>query len=205
MRNRLLVVFAVAATVGIGAASIGAQHRFDTTSVQSEIAQVAAQYPAIVAEVNGAEISGHELAIREYLVRQNTPALNVKDAREVAIQSLIEERVLLEAATREKLWVSEAEVLSAIAELQAMAAKDQELRDAFRATAKQLGVPEEAVTNDKRVIGLYQQAFTLGRIRDHIADSLPAEKRMDSTAIKEAIDKHVASQRPEVRMRIQLR
>jgi len=112
-------------------------------------------------------------AIREHLVRQNTPELSVKDAREFAMKSIIEERVLLEAATRASLWVSEHEALSAIAELRAIAVKNQELRDAFRATAEQLGVPEECRTNDKRVISLYQQAFTLGRMRDHIANSLP--------------------------------
>lgn len=198
LKHKTLVGLLVVAAVWV-APAIFAQRTDEIRSAHLALRQAGTGYPDVVGEVNGTQISGRELGAREYVVQKNNPGLGAEHVREVALHAITEERVLLEAAAREGLVVDTREVLDEIGRFRRLAAENEELRDAFRATAEQLGVPEDAVFDDDRVIALYRKAFTLGRMRERIAQSLPAERRGDPGALQGAVDEFVSEKQPRVR------
>ena len=198
LKQKVLVALLLVA-VALATPAIVAQRTDEIRSAHLALRQAGTAYPDVVGEVNGAPISGRELGSREYIVQKNNPGLAAEQVREVAVHAIMEERVLLEAATREGLVVDSREVLDEIGRLRRLAAEHEELRDAFRATAEQLAVPEDVVFDDDRVIALYRKAFTLGRMRERIAQTLPAERRGDPAALQGAVDEFVSEKHPRVR------
>jgi hypothetical protein len=174
----------------------------DVQKLPFTLQSAGSKYPAVVGEVNGIPISGRELGLREYFVREGDPSLGAAEAREVAVQAIAEERVLLQAAALEGRVVERREVLDEIGRLRSAAGQDRDLRAAFRTTAKQLGITEDQVFTDERVIAVYQKAFTLGRMREHVAQGLPVEHRADPAAVQGAVDRLMAERQPRVRMLI---
>jgi hypothetical protein len=198
-RTASLIILAGVVAVGCGTPLDSGD---DVQVVPSALQSVGAQYPAVVGEVNGVSISGRELGLREYFVREGNPSLGAAETRKMAVHAIVEDRVLLQAAAREGLVVDRRDVLDEIGRLRSAASNDRDLRAAFRATAKQLGITEDQVFTDERVVAVYQQAFTLGRMREHVAESLPVERRADPAAAQGAVDQFVAERQPQVRMLI---
>lgn len=172
----------------------------DVRSAHHGLVEAGSGYGAVVGEVNGVQISGAELGTREYFVRRNEPALESAEVREVAIRAIVEDRVMLEAAAGEGFLVNPQEVLAEVAQLRQLAAKDEGLRNAFRATADQFGIAEDEVFTDARVLAQYQRAFTLGRMKTRIVETLPAERRTDAAAVQGAMDRFVMAHNPRVRI-----
>lgn len=199
MLKRRILLIVLAGAVALGAQGIRAQRGGDIRAAHFALRQAGSSYPAVVGEVDGTQISGRELGAREYFVQRNNPNLPPEEVREIAIHAITEERVLLAAATREGLFTDTQEALDEINQLRKAAAQNEDLQDAFRAAAEQLGVAEDAVFDDDRVIAIYRKAFTLGRMREHIAQSLPGERRGDPAAVQGAVDEFVAEKQPRVR------
>lgn len=168
--------------------------------VADRLEDAGAVYPAVVGEVNGQQISGGQLGAREYFVRRNEPGLGAAEIRRVAVNAIVADRVLLQAAAEQGLTVDAQEVLAELDQMRKLAAEDGELRAAFQSTAAQLGITEDEVFRDPRVIAQYQRAFTLGRMKTRIIETLPLGERTDAIQVERAVNQFVAAHRPRVRM-----
>lgn len=196
--NRIVGWVVLAAGIAVGCDAITSSgHR---VRVADRLEDAGADYPAVVGEINGQQISGSELGAREYFVRRNEPGIGATEVRRVAINAIIADRVLLQSAAEQGLTVDAQEVLAELDQMRQLAAEDDGLRAAFQSTAVQLGITEDEVFRDPRVLAQYQRAFTLGRMRTRIIETLPVGERMDAVQVARAVDRFVAAHRPRVRM-----
>lgn len=190
----------VVLAAGIAAGCDGVTNSGSGVRASERLEDAGADYAAVVGEVNGQPISGSELGAREYFVRRNEPGLGAAEVRKVAVNAITADRILLQAAAAQGLTVDAREVVAELDQMRKLAAEDDELRAAFQSTAAQLGIPYQEVFRDARVLAQYQRAFTLGRMRTRIIETLPVAERTDAVQVGRAVDQFVAAHRPRVRV-----
>ncbi len=163
--------------------------------VRQLVGQDGHEYPAIVANVNHQPITGKELAQRVYTVQQSqAPGLDKTNPARTALNQLIEERVLVQAAEARGITVSDADVVAFAQSQQNLLAQAKNLpgQEIINTQATSLGIPPTQYASDSRVIKAYRQGIILGRMRAQIAGTLPAEQRDDPAAVQAAITGFVA-------------
>jgi len=163
--------------------------------VRQLVGQDGHEYPAVVAKVNHQPITGKALAQRVYTVQQSqAPGLDKTNPARTALNQLIEEQVLIQAAEARGITVDDAEVAAFAQSQQRMLEQAKELpgQEIIGIQAASLGIPPAQYASDPRVIQTYRQGMLLGRMRAQIAGTLPTERRNDPAAVQAAVTGFVA-------------
>lgn len=160
-------------------------------------------YPEVVARVNGQPIYGKDLAMREVVVEHaQDPTVNKANKMQIALNQLIKEEVLLQAAQAKGITVSDDAVIADIRSTQQNVEEhgDQQAKESFAAYLKYWGDAPEQLAKDPMVIAEYRRGNILGKMRQQIMMTLQADQRNDPIAVRTAIDKFVAQSGARIEM-----
>lgn len=153
------------------------------------------QLPEVVATANGQEITGLALERRTYIVQQSPVYAGalLTDVRQVALEQLIQEAVLVDAANDIGISASTLEATEfAIAQQElSLNGDDPAARDVYIENANQLGIKPDEFATHPEAIETYQRAMTLGRVYAYIRETLPEADRLNPDAVQEATEKFV--------------
>lgn len=191
------VLFALPVLAGaVPPQSQAAVHTVDgSTTVRTAVQATGNGYPAVVARVDGKPISGQMLAQRMVIVSSNQPQLSKPQAEHEALESLIQDAVLIQQASKQGLTISDGQVRSyvqSVAQSILNSSNDPEAKATLKAAASGLGISPGQYAQDPRVLSAYKADMTRGRMVQHILASLSPQQRSDPAAVKAAIAAFVA-------------
>ncbi len=183
--------------------------------VDQSVAQAAAamaldghQYPPVVARVNGVAISAMALAQRVYIVEHAGPgAPPVADSVKTALDALIRDEILRQAAKARGIKVSDAEIKDFEQQQQQVLAQSPDgIRQVQQLAALEGDDSLAAYWADPRVIAAYRDTLLLGKMKQQIAQMLvktlltPQPNQPENT--QQAIDQFVTAQHAHVEIYI---
>ncbi len=179
--------------LGVAFGAVSAAPPPSPQQLQNVLQQDGAGYPSVVARVNGRPLSGKELAQRVAVVQQSQALGAAKaDPVQTALDQMIEEAVLIDAAGQRGIAISEDEArASAQMHVQRTTAMPGG-KELIATYAADLGVTPDRYAADSRVVAAYQQGMILGEMRAQLADTLPAARRGDPAAVQAAVKSFVA-------------
>ena len=216
-----MVVIACVGSIGTALATSGAGQQpttvaataFATSSASNDpaVAMVATvlsldghEYPAVVARVDGEAISGKVLAWRVYGIEHAGPgAPTIADPVQTALDGLIQDTVLRQAARRHGITVTDAEI-------QAFQKSQQQLMAEAGSTAHAILQEDAAYQGDKSIaaywadpktIAAQRDALMIGKMRQKIFQQELTETPVPATH-EQAIAQFVAAQHSQVEIYI---
>lgn len=204
-RHRLLAALAVIAIVAC-LGSVGTA--LATSGGDQQPAAVAAtvlsldghEYPAVVARVNGEVIAGKLLAQRVYGIEHDSAALqSVTNPVLAALDGLVQDTVLRQAATAQGVTVTDAEIQAfQKSQQQIFAHAGPEATKVLQVHAEYQG--DKSIAEywaDPRTIAIEREAILVGKMRQQIIQQLPPGQR-NNPAAQQAIAQFVAAQHAQV-------
>jgi len=216
-----MVVIACVGSIGTALATSGAGQQpttvaataFATSSSTDDlsVAMVATvvnldghEYPAVVARVDGEAISGKVLAQRVYGIEHAGPgAPTVADPIQTALNGLIQDTVLRQAARRHGITVTDAEIQAfQKSQQQAFAAAGPEAMKLLQVQAEYQGDKSiAAYWADPTTIAAERDALMIGKMRQKIFQQELTETPVPATH-EQAIAQFVAAQHSQVEIYI---
>jgi len=212
----LAVILAVSCVGAIGTALATMSDGDQPTAVATLAAEAPStpvalpgdEYPPVVARVNGVAISAKALAQRVYVVEHAGPgAPPVADAVKAALEALIRDEILRQAAKARGIKVSDAEVRAYERQQQQVLAQSPDGVKQVQQLAALEGDDSLATYwADPRTIGTYRDVILLGKLKQQIEKTLvktlltPQPNQPENT--QQAIDQFVAAQHAHVEIYI---
>jgi len=213
MRWKLILIGAMiaAAASGLGAALTLFAFAGGGTKVTSQTVErvlgTSESFPDVVATVNGQPISGRTLAYNVEIAKMNagvpaeskaSPAL----VRE-ALQHLIGEELLVQAARARGLWPSQDEVVAAATELErqiksAPAAERQADEEGYALQ----GFTLDDIDSAPALLEVQARVIALARMQTEIEKGLPPDQLHDLNAHRAAIDQFIENLKSQSDIRV---
>lgn len=173
----------------------------------TSVPQVAGNpYPEIVAYVDGHPISRAALVQQIFIIQgQPAPAdlAAAGDVVHVAVQRLIQDRILIDHAKDYGISVSDDDARALAKQQKAQFLQTDEGKRAIAPLAKQLGVSVEDYFDQPQVIQAYRESLVLGQMQKYVWNQVPANQRDSANEWQQAaITKFVAKIKANVRIMI---
>ncbi len=164
------------------------------------------EYPAVVARVNGQPISGKVLAQRVYGIGHGDPAAPpVANPVKTALDGLIQDEVLLQAAQARGITVTKAEICSfERSQQEAVTQGGPQATQQIQAIAALQGYTSlAAYLASPQVMGAIRNQLLIGKLRQQIARTLLTPQPNGPSTTQQALDQFLAAQHAHVQLYIQ--
>lgn len=195
-RKSVLFALAAAALAGLGAAitlfALGGPGGSVTPETVQRVLETSESFPDVVATVNGQPISGRTLAYNVEIAKMNAgyPAGTKADPALVAqaLNHLIDDELLIQAARDRGLWPTEEEVASLATNLERQT-KDAppDARQAAEVGYRLQGFTLDDIDSAPALLEMHARAMALARIQTQIEENAGPAGPATQEALKAAI------------------
>jgi hypothetical protein len=156
----------------------------------------------VVVRVNSVPIykADVETKARVMANNRNLPAVD-DDVRALALQHMVKQEILYQAAPRYGITVSDSELTTAIRDIVESIQSpemDEVSRQEFAGYVRAMGINVDQYPTDPRVLSSYKRTYLVDRMRQWVIDRVPLEQRTNTQALQAAIDAFIEQQHANV-------
>ncbi len=155
-------------------------------AVQKYLAITGDNFPKVVAYVDGNAITGKELAQTIFTLQQGPIQVSGQALTDAALQSLIQQRILIDHASDYGINVTTADATSFAQQQKSIAAQDPNAAQLVALNAAALGLSPSSYFESPQVIEIYRQELTLSEMQQYIFSKVPAEQQSSSVNWRQA-------------------